>query len=284
MNPVHSWTYAGGSRFIYIYTYIYTYIYVCIYIYIHEYHVYTHLYIQTYVHTHTLRRTELKRQEDIDSWFTEDDLLKKYYDKQSRVDHVKNMCLKDPLVRPNPPTSTLLYFSSLLSPSSLHPFSLHSISSLPAQDKANRTRAHPDFPDDESMTQYKAHDASRTSTATQVASKKTIHWESLISGDTAMEMAKNIEKLFHIDGAPVIGRAAPEPKLPGTNKIKVFNPKGYCDAWGAKASEWATLYRDCHGKLKGKERRDKRKRTACADRQASKMAGEGQGRTKTKRM
>ncbi|CAK0866749.1 unnamed protein product, partial [Prorocentrum cordatum] len=73
-------------------------------------------------------------------------------------------------------------------------------------------------------------------------------------GDTALEMAKNIENLFYIEGGPNIARAAPEGKGAAAlgNKVKVFNPKGHCDAWGAKASDWATLYRDCHGKLKEK--------------------------------
>ena len=154
-------------------------------------------------------RSEIKRFEDSDGWFTEDDLLKLYHGKQQLVDKLVAKAKSEP----------------------------------------KRIRPHPDFGDD--LPQYKAHEKTSVMRATVIERKRTLNWESLVSGETALSMAKNIESLFGFDAADVQGGGAQEknnPK-PHTNKTKLFNPKALCNTWATKSAEWAKLFREFHGQL-----------------------------------
>eukprot|EP00959_Pyramimonas_sp_CCMP1952_P361974 7580704-Pyramimonas_sp.AAC.1 len=67
------------------------------------------------------------------------------------------------------------------------------------------------------MIQRKVHDATEHVSATETKYNKTLHWESLISGETALEMARTIEKLFNHDSmtpAKPGGAPAPPGKTP----------------------------------------------------------------------
>ena len=85
--------------------------------------------------------------------------------------------------------------------------------------------------------------------------KRTLQWESLVSGDTALAMAKNIEAMFgademgNVQGASAAA-AEKKAKLP---KTKLFNPRAYSQLRGGKAAEWAKLFREFHSQLQAKD-------------------------------
>eukprot|EP00959_Pyramimonas_sp_CCMP1952_P008554 178894-Pyramimonas_sp.AAC.1 len=105
------------------------------------------------------------------------------------------------------------------------------------------------------MTQYQAFESSKVLEATVLEKKRTLNWEGLISGETALQMAKNIESLFGGAGAAGAilppGQSGVHPKA--TTKLKLFNPKACCNMWGARSSDWAKLFREFHSNLKTKE-------------------------------
>ena len=112
------------------------------------------------------------------------------------------------------------------------------------------------------MKQYRAHDKSTVSHSEELKHIRSINWYSLISGDTALMMAKNIESLFALaetnpsTETAVTGKGKQKGRGRGsgsTRKGKGFNPQNYCTAWAKKAAEWATIYRTQLGKLEGKD-------------------------------
>ena len=114
------------------------------------------------------------------------------------------------------------------------------------QDKT-RHRPHPDFPDDKSMTQYRVWDSSSNSHEDILKRTRSMHWTALVNGDTALEMAKNLEDMFALPSAPT-ARAVPE-QTEKPAQVKALNPSLYAQQWVNKSSEWAKVFRECSAKL-----------------------------------
>jgi len=105
------------------------------------------------------------------------------------------------------------------------------------------------------MKQYYCFDFSSYKTSIEIAKRKSLHWTGHLTGDVAMEMAKNIHNLLEAPGmgimqqiggrAPDEGTGKPKPRPKG--KAKVFNPKNFAESHGDKVKEYQNMAKDWSG-------------------------------------
>eukprot|EP00959_Pyramimonas_sp_CCMP1952_P461689 9482011-Pyramimonas_sp.AAC.1 len=101
------------------------------------------------------------------------------------------------------------------------------------------------------MIQIRIWDLSKNSSEDQLRRTRALRWTCLISGETAMEMARQIEALFATpDLGPSRKPIVDHPEK--ATKIKLFNPKFHACQWVNKSAEWAKLYRGDLAKLESK--------------------------------
>ncbi|CAK0893659.1 unnamed protein product [Prorocentrum cordatum] len=116
-------------------------------------------------------------------------------------------------------------------------------------------RYHPDFPDDLTMVEYKRHLSTKETYTYIKEHTQTIHWTGALSGQVALEMARNLESLFDqtTTGMATLGRGR-------TSRTSVGNvsttPEDYVQKWGALTKTYTDIISEVTFKIKAKPFQD----------------------------
>ena len=127
----------------------------------------------------------------------------------------------------------------------------------------SNVRFHPDFPGDDEMKQYRCHEYSRVNDINYVQRTRSMHWSGMVSGELAIDMAKNLENLFRTDDtvvAPIVdavpagrggGRGGGR-RAAGRGNAKPktgVSAKQFAQDWAKQAMNWSSILKDCKAKL-----------------------------------